>query len=103
MLTQTADGWGGDDAVTLVDNAAGDTAWVYAFKGDSVDDTIEVAQGFLDHAERVLGQSALAAGGGVEYTGDPYVFVDREDDGLVVVVASSVDDGRRLADLAVIP
>jgi hypothetical protein len=51
----------------------------------------------------VLGQSALAAGGGVEYPGDPYVFVDREDDGLVVVVASSVDDGRRLADLAVIP
>ena len=94
MLTQTADGWGADEAVTLVDNSAGEAAWVYSFKGDSVDDTVEVAQGFLDHAEQVLGQSALVAGGGVEYVGDPYVFVDREDDGLVVVIASSVDAGR---------
>ena len=103
VLTQTTDGWGADEAVTLVDNGAGEIAWVYAFKGDSVDDTIEVAQGFLDHAERVLGQSALVAGGGVEYVGGPYVFVDREEDGLVVVVASSVEAGRRLAEVAVIP
>ena len=35
LLTQTADGWGADEAVTLVDNGAGEIAWVYPFKGDS--------------------------------------------------------------------
>ena len=40
MLTQTADGWGADEAVTLVDNSGGEIAWVYSFKGDSVDDTV---------------------------------------------------------------
>lgn len=103
ILTQTVDGWGGDRALTLADRD-GNLAWVYAFKADSVDDAVEVAQGFLDHTGRVLGQpDALAAGGGVEFTGRPYVFVDRDGDGLAVVVAGSVDAGRELAAAAVIP
>ena len=101
-LTQTADGWGADQAVTLV--SGGDTAWVYAFRGDTVDDAVEVAQGFLDHAENVLGLTEpLAARGGLEYVGGPYVFVDREGDGLAVVVASDNEAGRALRDIAVIP
>jgi len=101
-LTQTADGWGADQAVTLV--SGGDTAWVYAFRGDTVHDAVEVAQGFLDHAGNVLGLTEpLSARGGLEYVGGPYVFVDREGDGLAVVVASDIEAGRALRDIAVIP
>lgn len=102
ILTQTADGWGADQSVLLF--GGGHTAWVYSYRADSVDDAIEVAQGFLDHATGVLGlTAAVEARGGVEYVGGPYVFVDREGDGLAVVVASDVAAGQILRDLVVIP
>ena len=103
LLTQTADGWGADEAFTL-EGDGGEIAWVYAFKADSEDDAVEVAQGFLDHAAGVLGlANPVAARGGVEYTGGPYMYVDREGDGLAVVIASSVEAGQELRDQAVIP
>lgn len=102
ILTQTADGWGADHSVLLFGGA--DTAWVYAYRADSVDDAVEVAQGFLDHATGVLGLTeAVPARGGLEYSGGPYVFVDREGDGLAVVIASDVAAGQTLRDLVVIP
>ena len=108
VLTQTVDGWGGDAFATLM---RGDqVAWVYMFRGDDENDAIEVAQGFLDHAEAVMGMAEpLTAGGGVEFAGttegeaEPYLFIDRLGDGLVVVVASEIDTGRSLRDQAVVP
>ncbi|MBA2337191.1 MAG: hypothetical protein H0V96_05435 [Acidimicrobiia bacterium] len=102
ILTRAADGWGADQSVLLF--GGGDTAWVYAHRADSVADAVEVAQGFLDHATGVLGLTdAVEARGGVEYADGPYLFVDREGDGLAVVVASDVEAGRTLRDLVVIP
>ncbi len=115
MQTQVGDGWGGDRYMLFAD--ADDVAFVYTYRGDSVDDTLEVAQGFLDHAADVMGLAEpIAAGGGLEFVGPaagsdstaatedttsgalpgPYVFVDRSRDGLVVVISTAVDAGRSL-------
>jgi hypothetical protein len=119
VLTQTVDGWGADAFVTLTD--ASDIAFVYLFRGDTVADTVEVAQAFLDHAARVMGLAEpIAAGGGVELAGPapvegeeegdataapdgPYVFVDRSGDGLVVVISSDATTGRALVRQVEIP
>lgn len=121
LLTQTVDGWGADAFVTLTD--ASDIAFVYLFRGDTVADTVEVAQAFLDHAAGVMGLAEpLAAGGGVEFVGPapvegeepgdpedtvppdgPYVFVDRNGDGLVVVISSEATTGRALVPQVDIP
>ncbi len=108
VLTQTADGWGADHEILLHDNE--EVAFGYVYRGDDVDDTVEVAQAFLDHASFVMGMNEpQAAGGGVEFVGlaaaevaeesapaGPYVFVDRSGDVLVVVIATDPAAGRRL-------
>lgn len=118
LLTQTVDGWGADVFVTLTD--ASDIAFVYVFRGDTVADTVEVAQAFLEHAAGVMGLAEpRAAGGGVEFIGPaavegeasgdgappegPYVFVDRDGDGLVVIVSSDAGAGRALVRQVEIP
>lgn len=119
MQTQVSDGWGGDRYMLFADPE--DVALVYTFRGDTVDDTVEVAQAFLDHAAFVMGMAEpVAVGGGVEFVGlappedevetdteegasdgvnepaGPYAYVDRSGDGLVVVISSSVEAGRAL-------
>ena len=114
VLTQTVDGWGADRFLTLTD--ASDVAFVYLFRGDSVADTVEVAQAFLNHAAFVMALAEpIAAGGGVEFVGPapaegeeppatedgappagPYVYVDRAGAGLLVVISSDVAAGRSL-------
>lgn len=110
ILTQTADGWGGD-SFALYESGA-DVAFVYTFRGDTVDDAVEVAQGFLDHAAFVMAMNdPVTAGGGLEYVGlqggpedeGPYVFVDREGEGLLVVVADELSTGRLLRDTVPVP
>ena len=113
MLTQTSDGWGADHEIVFYDND--DVAVAYLYRGDGGDDTVEVAQAFLNHAAFVMGMAEpIAAGGGVEIVGlaadddavveggsaapaaGPYVFVDRTGDTVVVIIASDIAAGRRL-------
>jgi hypothetical protein len=105
--TQVGDGWGADRFALLA--AADDIAFVYTFRGDSANDTYEVAQAFLDHATLVMGMAEpVSAAGGAEFVGragaegeppdGPYVFVDRDGDGLVVVIATTTAAGRLLRD-----
>ena len=109
ILTQTADGWGGDGFGLY--EAGANIAFVYTFRGDTVDDAVEVAQGFLDHADFVMElEGPFEAGGGLEYIGQaggdtesPYVFVDRDGEGLVVVVADELSTGRLLRDSVPVP
>ncbi len=107
MLTQTVDGWGADWSVIL--SSGDDVAWVYQFRGDSVDDALEVTQGLLTHIEMVMGMGGgVSAGGGVEYvgsarSGDDFVHIDREDDGLLLVVATDPTVGRALAQATPVP
>ncbi len=112
ILTQTIDGWGGDGAALYT--SPNGMAFVYTFRGDTVDDTVEVAQAFLNHAIGPMGMSApVNAGGGVEHVGladaadpetsGPYMFVDRESEGLVVVVSDDPTVGRSLRDSVPVP
>ncbi len=116
LVRQAVDGWGADHFATFT--SGNDVAWVYLYRGDSVEDTVEVAQAFLDLAAGAMNlNEPVAVGGGVEISGPrleegeeapteprgPYVFVDRDGDGLVVVIAHQIDAGRRLAASVEIP
>ena len=108
VVRQSTDGWGGDRFATFT--SGNDVAWVYLFRGDDAHHAREVAQAFIDLATDVMGlNEPLASGGGVEFVGmateglaeeeprGPYVFVDRNGAGLVVVISSEVSAGRELA------
>ncbi len=99
MLTQTADGWGGDQYQLFI-SGSGAVAFSYAYVGDAEAHTEEMTQAFIDFAEDVLELGeGTRTDGGVAYArnGRPWVFIDREAAGLLVVIAS---DGGVGADLA---
>jgi hypothetical protein len=105
LLTQRVDGWGGDRYQIFV-NDNGGIAFAFAYLGDTEAHAIEVTEGFLDLAEDVLGLGdGTRVGGGVVYRRNnrPWMFIDREEDGLVVVIASERGVGEDLADLLTPP
>ena len=88
LLTQTVAGWGGDAHQLLVNGD--DMIFVYIYGGDTEDDAIEVAQGFLALARGPLrAGDGIDSGGGVLWDGaDRFVYVDRIGDGLMFIVAT---------------
>lgn len=99
MLTQTVDGWGGD-SYQLFLTGGGDVAFGLVYLGDAEFHTVEVTQAFIDFAEDVLrlGDGVRTGGGEVFERNDrPWMFLDREGEGLVVVIASDPDAGAELA------
>lgn len=100
LLTQTADGWGGD-SYSLYFTGGGEVVFALAYLGDAGSHTAEVTQAFIDLAEDVLGLGdGSRRGGGQVYSRSnrPWVFLDREGPGLLVVIASAADAGAALAD-----
>ena len=100
VLTQTADGWGGD-AYQLFTDGAGEIAFAYLYLGDGESHTAEVTQAFIDLAESVVGLSdGERSGGGEVYSrsGRPWFFLDREGAGLLVIIASEASAGRALQE-----
>ena len=100
LLTQTADGWGGD-AYQMFITGGGEVALSLLYLGDAESHTVEVTQAFIDFAEDVLGLGdGVRTGSGEVYSrgSRPWVFLDREGSGLLVVIASDPDVGRSLAE-----
>ena len=100
LLTQIADGWGGD-AYQIFVTGGGEVAFALLYLGDAESHTIEVTQAFIDFAEDVLGlgEGVRTDGGAVYSRGNrPWVFLDREDSGLLVVIASEASAGRSLVE-----
>ena len=100
LLTQTVDGWGGD-SYRLFTDSGGNVAIAILYTGDTLTDTEEVTQAFIDLAEDVLdlGDGTRSDGGQVySRNGRPWMFVDREDTGLLVVISSVHSAGQELAD-----
>lgn len=100
LLTQTVDGWGGDSHRLFV-TGGGDVAFALVYLGDAGSHTAEVTQAFIDLAEDVLNLGdGSRRGGGQAYSRNnrPWVFLDREGPGLLVVIASSASAGAQLAD-----
>lgn len=100
LLTQTADGWGGDAYQLFVGNG-GEVAFSLRYLGDNESHTAEVTQAFINLAKDVVGvDDGERLGGGELYTRDgrPWIFLDRDGAGLLVIVASERSAGRSLAD-----
>lgn len=96
MLTQTVDGWRGDAYAAYSDGR--DVGIVLKAEMLSEEDAIEVALAVIEHA-----RTTLSAGDGIEVDGGilfdeggPYLFIDRVDEEINLVVASSTDLGRSL-------
>lgn len=99
MLTQTVDGWGGDSYQLFI-TGGGEVAFGLVYLGDAEFHTVEVTQAFIDFAEDVLrlGDGVRTGGREVfERNNRPWMFLDREGEGLVVVIASDPDAGAELA------
>lgn len=98
LRTQTADGWGGDTFSVMAGGS--DVAFILRYRGDTEDDAIEVAEAMIAAARTRMGAGdGLESGGGVEFDADgPYVFVDRVDDGLVLIVATDSRAGRTIRE-----
>jgi hypothetical protein len=100
LLTQIVDGWGGD-SYQIFTTGGGEVAFALLYLGDTEAHTEEVTQAFIDYAEDVLGLGdGERSGGGAVYSRNrrPWVFLDREGIGLLVVIASGSSAGRDLAD-----
>lgn len=101
LVTQIADGWGGDAYRIFVDPDADGVAFALLYVGDSEAHTAEVTQALIDLAEDVVGiDDGERRGGGEVYrrNGRPWIFLDREGVGLLMVVSSSSAAGESLAD-----
>ena len=89
ILTQTVDGWRGDAFVAYTDGSA--VGLAVKMEMVSEDDAIEVALAVLEHARTTLeaGDGVEVAGGILFDEGGPYLFIDRIEDEINLVVASN--------------
>lgn len=103
VAVQAANGWGGDAYQILYDD--NDVVMALAFKGDSEDETFELAdalQGLLD----LLGfGEPVGSAGGVAYNAEDgrYAYLDRMGDGFIFVVATDAAAGAAAVDQMAIP
>ncbi len=103
VLTQAVDGWGGDAYQVINDND--DVAFAVAYRGDSEDDAIELAQALVEHARSVMGAGeGVDSGGGLLFDeGHGYVFINRIGDGLVFVAATNGTLGAAVRSQMIVP
>lgn len=96
LLTQTVDGWIGDAYVAVA--GITDAGIVIRMETSSEEDAIEVALGLIDHARETLGAGEGAeVDDGIRFDeGGPYVFIDRIETELVLVVATDSALGESL-------
>jgi len=94
MVTQTVDGWQGDQ-YQLVETDTG-FAFALTLAMESDDDAIEVVGALIAHARDVLeAGEGVEVAGGLRWESDThYVFIDRVGDGLVYVLATDGALGR---------
>lgn len=95
-VSQAADGWGGDAYVILADGD--DVAFVLNYLGDSERDAIELTEALIATVEGRMGvvESVPEAGGVLYSTEDVYVFIDRVEDRVYLVVTTDAEAGASL-------
>jgi len=103
VLTQAVDGWGGDAYQVLFD--ADDVAFAVAYRGDSEEDAVELAQALVEHVRSVMGAGAgVDFGGGLLFDeGNGYAFINRIGDGLVMVAATDRTLGAAVRSQMIVP
>ena len=95
-LAQAVGGWGNDTYRFFVNG--GDSAFVWSYLGESVEDAEDLANALVVHARDVMGAGgAVESGGGLLFeTGSPWVFIDRVDDRIYFVASTDRAAGEQL-------
>ncbi len=97
-LAQVASGWGNDTYQLFL--RGDDTAFVWSYLAETVEDAEELTNALIVHARDQMGASGSAeSGGGLLFSdGTPTVFIDRIDDAIYFIAstdAAAVADARQ--------
>ncbi len=103
LLTQAADGWGGDAYQVLFDED--DVAFALAYRGDVEEDATELTSGLIEHAKTVMGAGeGIETGGGLLFdNGGLYVFIRQIGDGLIFIAATDSSLGTAIRSQMIVP
>jgi hypothetical protein len=94
-VAQAASGWGND--TYRVFRNGDDTAFAWSYLAESVEDAEDLANALITHARDTMGAGASEeSGGGLLFTGSPYVFIDRVDDAIFFVASTDASAGDDL-------
>jgi hypothetical protein len=94
-LARAASGWG-NDTYRLFRNGD-DTAFVWSYLAETDTDAEELTNGLIAHARTAMGAgSTEESGGGLLFTGSPYVFIDRIDDAVFFIASTDPAAGSDL-------
>ena len=95
-LAQAVGGWGNDTYRFFVNGD--ESALVWSYLGESVEDAEDLANALVVHARDVMGAGgAVESGGGLLFeSGSPWVFIDRVDDRIYFVAATDPAAGEEL-------
>ena len=95
FATQAAAGWGNDTYREFV--RGDDTAMVLRYRGDSVSDAEDLTDALLTHvSEKIDTGEPVEVDGGLRFRGATYVFLDRVDDEVLLVVSTDEAAGEEL-------
>ncbi len=104
VAVQAANGWGGDSYQVLFDDD--DVVFALAYKGDSEDDSFELADALITMVGDGLGMGeGVGEGGGITFNAEDgrYAHLDRIGDGLIFVLATDSAAGAAAVDQMRVP
>jgi hypothetical protein len=94
-VAQAAAGWGNDTYREF--RRGDDTAFAWSYLAESVEDAEDLANALIAHARGTMGsETSEESGGGLLFTGSPYVFIDRVDDAIYFVASTDPSAGDDL-------
>jgi hypothetical protein len=102
VVTQAANGWGGDSYQILTNGD--ELVFALAYKGDSEDDAFELADALITELTATMGEGT-STGGGVSFTTEEghYAYLDRIGDGFEFVIATDAAAGEAAQSQVAIP
>lgn len=102
VVTQAANGWGGDSYQILT--SGNDMVFALAYKGDGEDDAFELVDALIAELTATMGEG-VPTGGGVSFTSEEghYAYIDRIGDGFEIVISTQVAAGQAAQSQMTIP
>jgi len=102
VVTQAANGWGGDSYQILT--SGNDLVFALAYKGDSEEDAFELADALVTELTATMGEG-VATGGGLSFSSEEghYAYIDRIGDGFEFIVSTEAAAGQAAQAQMTIP
>ncbi len=93
--TQAAAGWANDHYTAF--QRGDDTAIAWVYEGETVQDAEDLVNGLITHVRKFVSNgSAAESGGGLEWGGSTYVFIDRVDELIYFIASTDATAGESL-------